>query len=262
MAIPLHAKENAFSIIRKVDEMGKTKTNVAKMSMLTFPYSEDNSNYRDMKVLTYGQGEDDSYMEFISSKSIKGLRILSRDGDQWVYFPSTGRVRKIASKSKDKSVQGLGGGSMEEKYTFKILSSDKDSWTLEGVPINESAYSKIITTISKETYQAPKVEFYSEEDGHKKDLVVEEYKTISGVEVETRLEYYYQGSGAKSKADYNLLIVLSGERLVNARNYGFLFAEKPCGIFTNSVWRFSIISMTAAMRFCRATVIHRILILI
>ncbi len=50
--------------------------------------------------------------------------------------------------------------------------------------------------------------------------------TIPGIDVETRFEYYYQGSGAKSKADYNLLTVLSGERLVNARNYGFLFAEK------------------------------------
>lgn len=50
--------------------------------------------------------------------------------------------------------------------------------------------------------------------------------TIPGIEVETRFEYYYQGTGAKSKTDYNLLTVLSGERLVNARNYGFLFAEK------------------------------------
>jgi len=116
-AIPVHAEEDALSIIRKVDEMGKTTTSVVKMSMLTFPYSEDNSNYRDMKVLAYGKGDDDSYMEFISPKSIKGLRILSREGDQWVYFPSTGRVRKIASKSKDKSVQGVGH---EAEYDIPI----------------------------------------------------------------------------------------------------------------------------------------------
>lgn len=196
LAISLHAEEDALSIIRKVDEIGKTTTSVAKMSMLTFPYSEDNSNYRDMKVLAYGQGEDDSYMEFISPKSIKGLRILSREGDQWVYFPSTGRVRKIASKSKDKSVQGvggdfsyedLGGGSMEEKYTFKILSSDKDSWTLEGIPIEESAYSKILITINKDNYLTLKVEFYTEKDGHKKDLISEEFKTISGRLMPTRM---------------------------------------------------------------------------
>lgn len=196
LAIPLHAEEDALSIIRKVDEMGKTTTSVVKMSMLTFPYSEDNSNYRDMKVLAYGKGDDDSYMEFISPKSIKGLRILSREGDQWIYFPSTGRVRKIASKSKDKSVQGvggdfsyedLGGGSMEEKYTFKILSSDKDNWTLEGIPIKESAYSKILVVINKDNYLTPKVEFYTEKDGHKKDLISEKFKTISGRLMPTRM---------------------------------------------------------------------------
>ncbi|OQX95478.1 hypothetical protein B6I21_05225 [candidate division KSB1 bacterium 4572_119] len=196
LSVFLHAEEDVLSIIRKVDEIGKTTTSVAKMSMLTFPYSEDNSNYRDMKVLAYGKGEDDSYMEFISPKSIKGLRILSREGDQWVYFPSTGRVRKIASKSKDKSVQGvggdfsyedLGGGSMEEKYTFKILSSDEDSWTLEGIPIKESTYSKILVTINRDNYLTPKVEFYTEKDGHKKDLISEEFKIISGRLMPTRM---------------------------------------------------------------------------
>lgn len=49
---------------------------------------------------------------------------------------------------------------------------------------------------------------------------------IPGVEIEARLEYYYQGFGAKNKSDYNLLTILSGERLVNARNYAFLFLEK------------------------------------
>lgn len=192
----LFAENDALAIIRKVDELSKTSSSIAKMSMLTFPYSEDNSNYRDMKVLAYGKGEDDSYMEFISPKSIKGLRILSHEGDQWVYFPSTGRVRKIAAKSKDQSVQGvggdfsyedLGGGSMIDKYTYKILNSDKDSWTLEGIPTEESAYSKIIIIIEKDTYMTPKIEYYTPEDGHKKDLVSEDYKTISGKLMPTRM---------------------------------------------------------------------------
>ncbi|MBN2600740.1 MAG: outer membrane lipoprotein-sorting protein [Candidatus Marinimicrobia bacterium] len=195
-AFSLSAEDDALAIIRKVDELSKTSSSIAKMSMLTFPYSEDNSNYRDMKVLAYGKGEDDSYMEFISPKSVQGLRILSHKGDQWVYFPSTGRVRKIAAKSKDQSVQGVGGdfsyedlgsGSMIEKYTYKILSSDKDSWTLEGIPTEESAYSKIIITINKNTYMTPKIEYYTPEDGHKKDLVSEDYKTISGKLMPTKM---------------------------------------------------------------------------
>jgi len=49
---------------------------------------------------------------------------------------------------------------------------------------------------------------------------------IPNIEIDTRMEYYYQGIGEKSKKDYNLLTVLSGEKLVNARNYSFLFLEK------------------------------------
>jgi len=194
--LSLQAEEDALSIIRKVDEMAKTKTSIAKMSMLTYPYSEDNANYREMKVLAYGKGEDNSYMEFITPKSIQGLRILSLEGDQWVYFPSTGRVRKIAAKSKDQSVQGvggdfsyedLGGGSMEENYIFKIAKSDDKSWTLEGTPKKESSYSKVKITVLKGNYQTPKIEYYTAEDGHKKDLIMEEYKTISGRLMPTRM---------------------------------------------------------------------------
>lgn len=188
-AIPISAEQDALAIIRKVDDIGEISTSIAKMSMLTFPYAEDNSNYRDMKVLAYGKGEDNSYMEFISPRSIKGLRILSLEGDQWIYFPSTGRVRKIAAKAKDQSVQGVGGdfsyedlsgGSMGEKYEFKILDEDEDTWKLEGIPKKESAYSKIIITVEKETYLTPKIEYYTAKDGHKKDLISEDYKTISG----------------------------------------------------------------------------------
>jgi len=42
---------------------------------------------------------------------------------------------------------------------------------------------------------------------------------IPGIDLEARLEYFYQGTGVRHKSDYNLMSVLSGERLVNSRNY-------------------------------------------
>ena len=60
-----------------------------------------------------------------------------------VYFPSTGRVRKIASKSKDQSIQGVGGdfsyedlsaGKWEKKYDFRIASTTDKQWVLAGTP--------------------------------------------------------------------------------------------------------------------------------
>jgi len=193
-AIKASAQEDALKIIRKVDETAAVKTSISKMSMQIYPYLKDKANFREMKVVSYGKGTDDSYMEFISPKSIQGLRILSKSGDQWVYFPSTGRVRKIAAKSKKESVQGvggdfsyedLGGGTLEEKYNVKILRSEAVQWVLEGTPREASIYTKIILFVNKSDYQVPKIEFYTPEDGHYKDLLQSDIKVISGKKMPT-----------------------------------------------------------------------------
>jgi len=133
-------------------------------------------------------------MEFISPKSIKGLRILSKVGDQWIYFPSTGRVRKIAAKSKKESVKGvggdfsyedLGGGTLEEKYNITILRNEADQWVLEGTPKEESVYSKIILFVNKSDYLVPKIEFYTPGEGHYKDLIQSDVKVMNGKEMPT-----------------------------------------------------------------------------
>jgi len=191
------ASEDVIFIIKKVDEKNNIETSIAKMSMLIYPDVDDKDNRRILKVIAYSKGDEDSYMEFISPKTIKGLRILSKGGDQWVYFASTGRVRKIAGKSKKKSVKGVGGdfsyedlsgGTLEEKYTFKILKNESDKWTLEGKPKDsDSSYTKIIIHVNKSDYTVPKIEFYTEEEGHYKDLIQSDIKTISGREVPTQL---------------------------------------------------------------------------
>lgn len=50
--------------------------------------------------------------------------------------------------------------------------------------------------------------------------------SISGIDIDVRGEYFYQGTGVKRKSEYNLLTALSGERLVMSRNYAMLFLEK------------------------------------
>jgi hypothetical protein len=75
-------------------------------------------------------------MEFVEPRSIKGLKILSIGDDTWLFFPSTGRVQKIAGTSKEDSVQGvggdfsyedMGGGTFDENYNFTLVSSDSQS---------------------------------------------------------------------------------------------------------------------------------------
>ena len=50
--------------------------------------------------------------------------------------------------------------------------------------------------------------------------------TIDALDLETRGEYFFQGGGVKRKSEYDLLTLFSGERLVMARHYGMLMAER------------------------------------
>lgn len=195
--ITVGAAEDPYAIIDLVEEKQSTDTGKSEISMIVYPDLHDKDNHRDMRILSYSRGEDESYMEFITPRSIKGLRILSVEGNQWVFFPSTGRVRKIAAKSKKESVSGvggdfsyedLGGGNMKEKYNLTLLESSADSWIIEGfAKDDDSAYSRIVMTIDKEKVMMMKIEYYTEEEGHYKDLIIQKVRNIGGRDVPAQM---------------------------------------------------------------------------
>jgi outer membrane lipoprotein-sorting protein len=189
------AEEDATAILRRVEEKQATETSVSRMKM--FIYQDAGADdYRSFEVVGYAKGDEDEYITFIEPRSIKGLTILSKGDDQWIYFPSTGRVRKIASKSKDQSIQGVGGdfsyedlsaGKWEEKYDFVVVQTTDQQWVLEGTPKKESSYSKVNLVIDKEKLMIIKVAYYKAKEGHFKDLFLEEIKVLDGREIATRM---------------------------------------------------------------------------
>ncbi len=189
--------EEALAVIRAVDAKQRSASSRQDMVMTTYPDMADEGNKREFSIRSYSKGEDDGYMEFLEPKSIKGLRILSKGDDNWVFFPSTGRTRKIAGKSKKDSVQGVGGdfsyedigsGSFESKYAFTILKSDSSSWTLEGAAkAADAVYSRIVATIDKSRSLPTKIEFYTKEDGRFKELTMSDFKVLGGRDTPTRM---------------------------------------------------------------------------
>jgi outer membrane lipoprotein-sorting protein len=189
--------EDPYAIIDMVEERQNADTGKSEISMLVYPDINDKGNHRDMRLLSYSRGQDESYMEFITPKSIQGLRILSVDGNQWVYFPSTGRVRKIASKSKDESVSGvggdfsyedLGGGNLKEKYNLSLKESTRENWVIEGLAkADDSVYSRIVMTIDKGTMMMMKAEYHSATKGHYKDLLIQKTGILGGREIPVQM---------------------------------------------------------------------------
>ena len=192
-----HSEEDALSIIERVEEKQAAETSKVELSMLIYPDADDERNVRKFRVRSYSKGDEDTYMVFLAPRTIKGLSILSKGGDQWVYFPSTGRVRKIAGKKKKESVRGvggdfsyedLGGGRLQEKYTFKILKTEPDRWIIGGESKkSDSTYTRIVITIDKANYLVMKVQYYTKEEGHYKDLDMSSVKMMGGREIPTRM---------------------------------------------------------------------------
>ncbi len=185
----------AVRIIQKIDEQSSAETVQSKMSMLIYPEAEDD-DFRDFKLISYGKGDDESYMEFLSPRSIKGLRVLSREDGQWVYFPSTGRVRKIGGAAKSQSVRGvggdfsyedLGGGNFGENYSVMMIEDNREEWIIKGLPKDKaSSYSYVLLYVEKDGYHPIKTEFYDKE-GLIKTLFQQEYRTFGGHETACRL---------------------------------------------------------------------------
>ncbi len=190
--------QDALTIVRKVDENQRSDTTKQEQALLVYPSAHNDSDRREFSVLSYGRGNEYSYMEFISPRSIKGLKILSVKEDRWVFFPSTGRVRKIAGESKKQSVQGvggdfsyedMGGGTIEEKYNVRFLKEEAGSFLIEGTPKDkDSAYVRVVLYIDKNKYLATKIEYYTKDEGHYKDLLLSDFKVLGGRETATRLE--------------------------------------------------------------------------
>jgi hypothetical protein len=191
------AQEDALSVVRAIDAKQRSATGRQEMTMVAYPDMGDEGNKREFTIKSYSRGDEDSYMEFLEPRSIRGLRILGKGNDNWVFFPSTGRTRKIAGTSKKDSVQGvggdfsyedIGGGSFESKYDFRILSSDAKSWTLEGsAKKKDGVYSKIVIAADKALSLPTKIEFYTEGDGHIKDLTMTDFKVMGGRDAATRM---------------------------------------------------------------------------
>lgn len=185
----------AEEIIREADRRNYVETSSVEMQMLVYPDTRNERDVRRYRFTGKGRGDDASVMVFTEPRSLNGLSLLSLEDDQWIYFPSTGRVRKIASRAKDDSVQGVGGdfsyedlsaGDWLEKYTFSLLKENRRTWTLEGLPVKNSSYTKIEVVIDKNRYLMLSVLYWIDGDGPSKEMVMEDFRTISGREVPRR----------------------------------------------------------------------------
>jgi outer membrane lipoprotein-sorting protein len=120
---------------------------------------------RTYEMVSYGRGEEDSAMEYLSPARDKGTRMLKLGDELWLYMPSVERVQKISGHMLRQGMMGsdvsyedmLASREMRKRYEAKVTGEDavegRACWTLEMVAKDDTVtYPKRVSCIDKETY--------------------------------------------------------------------------------------------------------------
>jgi hypothetical protein len=140
---------------------------------------------------------DKSLVIFDSPRDVEGTALLSHaqilePDDQWLFLPALKRVKRISSANKsgpfvgsefafeDFTTTELG------KFTYKFLrAEDVDGVKMdvvERIPqYKNSGYTKQVTWIDQDVFQARKLEFYDRKGDLLKTLTLKGYRNYDGV---------------------------------------------------------------------------------
>lgn len=179
----------ALEIIRMVDRHAQSDSSELSFTMEIF--TSQGSTPRVFSITSLENREGHSRIEFTEPRAVQGMRILTRDNASWVFFPSTGRIRKIASGARSGSVQGVGGDfsygdlandSWEESYSWTLQNEDEESWFLEGVKTDSDAvYDRVQLTVSKQLERTVFARFALDSKGwYYKELELKNYRNFEG----------------------------------------------------------------------------------
>lgn len=189
--------QDAEEIMGRIDERQQAESSRAKMTMIIRPVIGSNQGAREFRIIIFSRGAGSTYMEFASPQSIRGLRILEIEGDTRVYFPSTGRIRRITGSQKSGSVGGIGGdfsyqdlgtGNYTEEYSLSMEGQNSTEWIIRGIPADkDSSYSRLLFYVGKEKERIQKIEYFTEKDGRIKTLFNEEFRDTGDVETPAKM---------------------------------------------------------------------------
>lgn len=139
---------------------------------------------------------DKSLILFSTPRDIEGTALLSHakilDPDnQWLFLPSLKRVKRISSRNKSGPFVGSEFAfedmtSVElNKYDYEFLREEACGDLMCDVVVRypryeNSGYTKQVTWIDQQDFQARKIDFYNRRDALLKTLTLEDYRNYNG----------------------------------------------------------------------------------
>jgi outer membrane lipoprotein-sorting protein len=129
---------------------------------------------RSYEMVTYGRGEEDAAIEYLSPPREKGTRMLKLGDELWIYLPGIDRVQKISGHMLRQGMMGsdvsyedlMASRELRKRYDSKVVgegtADGRPCWKLELKAKDASVtYPKRISFIDKETFVPLKQELYA-----------------------------------------------------------------------------------------------------
>ena len=164
------AQPTAEELLRGMDSNLQFETRSARVTMTI----NDGKRIREMTIQTYGRGENESAMEYLTPEREKGTKMLKIDDQLWLYLPRAERVQKISGHMMRQGMMGsdvsyedmMAGSEFEEMYTATVVGSEQLNgrlhWKVQALAKDNSvAYPKRMMWIDDAHRIPSKQELYA-----------------------------------------------------------------------------------------------------
>lgn len=190
--------QDAEAIINKVDANMNSKTIITKSQMII----HGRRNSRTITSITYAEGNNKSFSEYLSPEREKGTKMLKLDDYLWIYSPSTDRTIQLSGHMLKQSLMGsdlsyedmMENRKLMEMYNAELvgeetIDSRKVVVILLQAKVDDATYESRKLWVDAERFVPLKEELYAKSGQLLKRKVMSDIKKIDGRWYPTKMNY-------------------------------------------------------------------------
>lgn len=212
------AEPDGAEIIAKVNRLLNPYSSRARLEMVIYDRQGRHRTFvYDSWSLNHGEKNLVKYREPSRTRGQATL-MLNHADDIWMYFPRTGRVRKLASHARKQKMEGsdfsyedMGSGdSFIEDYQARRLNDETAEKArcyvvaLHKKEGSDISYGKIIMWVRQDNFVPVRLDYYDEShpDEVYKRLIQSDIKTIDGIPTATRMRMENLADGTRTEITF------------------------------------------------------------
>jgi outer membrane lipoprotein-sorting protein len=162
-------RPTAEQLLERMDQNLTFETRRARMVMTV-----EGRRTRTFEMVSYGRGEEDAAIEYLSPARDRGTRMLKLGDELWIYLPGADRVQKISGHMMRQGMMGsdvsyedlMASRELRRLYASRVTGEashgGRPCWTLEMRARDDAVtYPRRVVCVDKETFIPIKQELYA-----------------------------------------------------------------------------------------------------